>query len=360
MKLVDSFIENYLQNYKPYKDKWNYEDGCILVATECMYRSTGERKFYEFILKYMDKRIDDEGNIERFTIDEYNIDNINSGKVLFKLYETTKNEKYRKAIENINSQLLTHPRTQSGSFWHKKIYPNQIWLDGLYMAQPFYAAYETAFNGKANYPDIFNQFMNVKRYLFDEKTGLYFHGYDESRIQPWCNKETGVSKSFWTRSIGWFLMALVDTLENLSEEIFEYYRPLIIILKESVESIAKYSDSATGLFYQVTDEASKSDNYLETSGSSMIAYAILKGVRLGFIDEKFKPLGKKIFENLVSKKLIEKDGTVELIDICKVAGLGPGETRDGSYEYYISEEICSDDAKGVGPFIMAYSEYIRN
>lgn len=360
MNKVATYIEAYLRDYKNYKDHWNYEDGCVLIGSMLLYQVTGDKSYKEFIIRYMEDFVNSDGSINTFEKEKYNIDSINSGKLLFFLYEETKDEKYRKAIETVMDQLRSHPRTKCGNFWHKKIYPNQIWLDGLYMAQPFYMEYETKFNKKENYNDIIHQFENVRKYLYNEEKALYYHAYDEARIQFWADKETGLSPNFWLRSMGWYLMALVDTADEISKEIFEHYSTLANLFKEAVHGILRYQDDSSKLFYQVIDRSDVKGNYLETSGSAMIAYAILKGCRLGILlKEKYQAIGEEIFTNLVKHQLIEAEGKLALKGICSVAGLGPKDERDGSVEYYLSEKVVCDDAKGVGPFMMAYAEWLR-
>lgn len=357
---VPKYIERYLEQYENYKEHWNYEDGCILIGCEQLYKATSDEYYKEFIIDYMKEYIHKDGTIENYTKEEYNIDSINAGKVLFFLYEETGDEKYRLAIDTLMDQLTTHPRTSCGNFWHKNIYPNQIWLDGLYMAQPYYMAYETKFNQKQGYNDIVKQFENVRKYMYNKEKGLYYHAYDEAKIQHWANKETGLSANFWLRSMGWYLMALIDTIDEMSIEIFEHYKSLEALFKEAVKGILQYQDKdESKLFYQVIDRADIDNNYLETSGTAMIAYSILKGCSMGILSrEKYQPLGEEILLKLTEHKLKEIEGHLILHGICYVAGLGPGDDRDGSVEYYLSERVVSDDPKGVGPFMMAYAQWL--
>jgi len=352
-----NYIDKFLENYKNYQTYWNYEDGCVLMGCKQLYEATGERKYFDFIINYLDPLIDNDGTIKNYEIGKQNIDSFNCGKVLFIAYQETGNEKYRKAIDFLIKRLMAHPRISSGNFWHKDIYPNQVWLDGLYMAQPFYMEYETRFNNKENYNDILNQFENVRKYMFNEEKGLYYHGYDDARIQPWADKATGRSKNFWLRSQGWYIMSLVDTIDAMSKEIYEHYRRLCELFKEAVLGILKYQDEKTKLFYQVVDHPEAEGNYTETSGSAMIAYSIMKACRMGILNsEKYAGIGIEIFDSIVRHKLVFENGSCKLTDICRVAGLGPGDKRDGSVEYYIGEEVVSDDSKGVGPFMMAYAQ----
>ncbi len=341
---------------------WNYIDGCMILALLEIYQATGEEKYYEFADAFINHRVKEDGSIEGYSVEEYNIDNVNAGKTLFSLYEINGKEKYRKAIELIYSQVQTQPRTPEGNFWHKKIYPNQVWLDGMYMGQPFYMEYETKFNNKNNYADIFGQFKVVVEKLRDPKTGLYYHGYDASKEIFWCDKETGLSENFWLRALGWYSMSLLDTLAKCEpgEEFKEEYEWLKGVFKDYVDSMLKFQHE-TGLWYQLPALGGKEPNYLETSGSAIMAYSLLKGVRLGFLPESYREYGLKAFDGICKDRLKEKDGTLSLGGICLVAGLGPASDlrRDGSFEYYMSEPVVEDDAKGVGPLLLAYTELRR-
>lgn len=341
---------------------WNYIDGCMILALLEIYQTTGEEKYYEFANAFIDHRVREDGSISGYSVDEYNLDNVNAGKTLFALYDINGKEKYRRAIDLIYSQVQTQPRTAEGNFWHKKIYPNQVWLDGMYMAQPFYMEYETRFNGKKNYEDIFGQFHNVIEHMRDPKTGLYYHGYDASRTVFWCDKETGLSQNFWLRALGWYSMALLDTLDKCEvcrecEEEYEYLKQAFVDL---TDSMLKLQDES-GLWYQLPALGGKEPNYLETSGSAIMAYSLLKGVRLGFLPEDYRVYGLKAFRGICNAYLKEKNGQLSLGGICLVAGLGPADNprRDGSFAYYMSEPVVEDDAKGVGPLLLAYTEMRR-
>ena len=341
---------------------WNYIDGCMILAMLEIYRATREQKYYEFADAFIDYRVAEDGSIFGYKVEEYNIDSVNAGKTLFALYEMNGKEKYRKAIELIYSQVQTQPRTSEGNFWHKKIYPNQVWLDGLYMGQPFYMEYETKFNRKKNYDDIFAQFANVVKHMRDEKTGLYYHGYDASKEAFWCDKETGLSQNFWLRAIGWYSMALLDTLSKCEpgEEYREEYDNLKAVFVQLMDDMLKFQDES-GMWYQLPALAGKKPNYLETSGSAIMAYSLLKGVRLGFLPESYRGYGLKAFQGICDKYLKETDGSLNLGGICLVAGLGPADNtrRDGTFEYYMSEPVVENDAKGVGPLLLAYTELRR-
>ena len=332
---------------------WNYIDGCMIKAILDLYYATGQQKYFDFAKNYADFYISPDGSLLGYSIEEYNCDHVNMSKVLFDFYRATKDEKYKKAIDLTYSQLKTHPRIKAGNFWHKKIYPNQVWLDGLYMVQPFYMEY-----GK-DCEDSINQFKSVHRIMKDESTGLFYHGYDESKEMFWADRKTGLSKNFWTRSIGWYTMALVDTLEKNENDILKGY------LKEIMDALLKYADNETKMFYQVTNAGDKQGNYLETSGTCAIAYSLMKGARLGYLPKEYFDYGKEIFDSVVKHKLVLNEDQFVLKDICLVAGLGgmPGkgdyQPRDGTFEYYISEPKVNNDAKGVAPFLFAYAEVYR-
>lgn len=358
---VNEFIDRYLKDYEPYKTYWNYEDGCVLKGCADLYRATGDGACRAFVLDYLARFVEPDGAIPNFPLDKYNIDSINCGKALFFALDETGDERYRRAADLHAKRLETHPRCACGNFWHKEIYPEQIWLDGLYMAQPFRVEYDMRFGGKQQAADVVKQFENVRKYLYDAEKGLYYHACDVTKRQPWANKQTGCSANFWLRSMGWYLMALVDCLDKLDEQLYEHWRALRDLFVEAIAGIAKWRDPDTGLWYQVIDRADVEGNYIETSGSAMVVYSILKGVRLGILDgEDWLDSAMRAFENLTALKLKPDDaGDWHLNDICKVAGLGPGEKRDGSVAYYLSEPRVADDAKGVGPWMMALAEYRR-
>lgn len=340
------------------KSNWNYIDGCMIKAVLEMYDITKNEKYLTFADAFIDYYVNEDGSINTYDIKEHNIDNINEGKVLFTLYELTGKEKYRKAIDTVYEQIKEQPRTKENNFWHKEIYPNQVWLDGLYMAQPFYMAYETKYNRLKNYKDIFTQFLNVERIMKSAETGLYYHGYDESREMFWCNQDSGLSKNHWGRAMGWFVMSIIDVIEVMDNQMFYEYRYLMNLYKEVIDALLKYQ-SESGMWYQVIDQGDYEGNYLETSASAIIAYAILKGVRLEVLPLRYKEAGLKCFEDICDRYLVNEEGVLSLGGICLVAGLGGKEKRDGSIEYYLSEPIVKNDAKGVAPFLLAYTEIFR-
>ena len=337
--------------------KWEYTQGLVLKAILQVWQATGDEKYFQYVKTYYDQFIDNDGNIMTYKLEDYNIDRINPGKVLFMLYQKTGDEKFKKAIFLLRKQMQTHPRTSEGGFWHKKIYPHQMWLDGIYMASPFLAEFAKTFNEPALFDDVTNQIILMEKHARDEKTGLLYHGWDESRQQRWANPETGRSPNFWGRAMGWYSMALVDVLDFLPTD--HAKRPdVIAILQRLATAIANFQDAETGLWYQVVDKAGKEGNYLESSASSMFAYALAKAVRHGYVDESFRTVARKGYDGIL-KHFIEVDegGEVQIHKGCSVAGLGGEPYRDGSYEYYIGEKIRSNDPKAVGPFILASLEF---
>ena len=352
-------IENIRQGKKP---SWNYIDGCMMTSLIELYKATNDEKYLDFVKTYVDYYVREDGTILGYEMDKYSTDDVSESRILFDLYKFTGEEKYNKAIEMCYQQILTHPRTKEGNFWHKKIYPNQVWLDGLYMMQVFYTRYETERNKFKNYSDIVGQFKNVYDIMRDKETGLYYHAYDSSKSMFWANKETGLSQNYWLRSIGWYTVALIDVYDYMDEQMYDEWHTIKEIFKDTIDSILKYQDKESKMFYQVPNFPGREKNYLETSGSCMIAYAILKGVRLKALPERYLQIGLDIFDGVCKKYLtIKEDGDLNLGGICLVAGLGPENNlrRDGTYEYYMSEPIVENDAKGVGPFIMAYTEVKR-
>ena len=337
---------------------WNYIDGCMLSALLTLSDITGDPLYGAFVETFVDAFIAEDGAIRTYDAAKYNLDDINEGRVLFPLYRRTGQEKYRLAADRLARQLRDQPRTAEGNFWHKLIYPDQVWLDGIYMAQPFRALYEKHF-GNGDYSDIVKQIETVRARMFDPQKKLYYHGYDAARAIFWADPITGCSKNFWLRAMGWFSTALADLLEIVDDPaILERLRPIFV---ELMAGIAPYADPETGMYYQVVDQGGRAGNYLETSGSSMIAYAMLKGARLGAMPQEYAALGRRTFDGILRRYLTADGEDVELGGICLVAGLGPATDlrRDGSYEYYISEPVVKNDAKGVAPLVMCDTEVIR-
>jgi unsaturated rhamnogalacturonyl hydrolase len=333
--------------------KWNYCHGLVLQAILQVWQQTRNSAYYNYAYDFTELMINNNGEIKGYKPEEYNIDRLNSGKMLFPIYFQTKNPKLEKAITLLRNQMITHPRTTGGSFWHKKIYPHQVWLDGIYMACPFLAQYAAVFNEPALFDDVAAQIIDVRKYLYDYKTGLYYHGWDESRQQKWANPDTGQSPNFWSRSIGWYMMAMTDVLDFLPED-HPKRNEIITILQELCRSIENYRDPKSGMWYQVTNMGDRKGNYVESSASAMFIYTWVKGAQKGYLDKNYLKKGKKAYNQYV-KRFIKQDadGTLSITDGCSVSGLGGEKVyRDGSFEYYISEPVRDNDPKATGPFIM--------
>lgn len=341
-------------------NKWNYIDGCMITGILERYEITGEARFLDFADRFMSGFVEEDGRIRTYDPAEYSLDNVNPAKNLFTLYDLTGKEKYRKALELVRSQLSTMPRTPEGNFWHKLIYPNQVWLDGIYMALPFYMEYEKRFDAQKDCEDICRQIANVEIRMRDPKTGLYYHGYDASRKMYWADPDTGCSPNFWLRAEGWFILGLVDVLEIMQDLPMQAESVhLQHMLLDLAKALSKYQDPS-GLWYQLIALPELAGNYLETSGTALISAALLKAVRLGFLPESFRAVGEKAFYGIVDHRLTKNaDGTPCVTGICLVAGLGGEQHRDGSVAYYLSEPVVQNDAKGVGPLLLAYTEMLR-
>lgn len=368
-RLLDAYIKRLVQESRPGRPVWNreqseeeqyswsYVNALFMNALLRLHQKTGNQEYLAFADAFMDAYVTETGEIRSYEMEDFNIDHICGGTVLLDLYDLTKKEKYMLAARLLMRQLEKHPRTKEGSFWHKKIYPNQVWLDGLYMAQPFYMRYGAQQGDLSVCRDSFRQFLIVESRMKDRDSGLYYHGYDCSRSAFWFDKETGLSENFWLRSMGWFLMACVDVMEVMPCGMKEEKCRIREILKAAVDSILAFLDRERHMWYQVPNRQAWEGNYLETSGSAMIAYALLKGNRLHYLEDSYRIYGEKIFDGISAEMLYEKDGRLQLGGICLVAGLGgAGVRRDGSYTYYISEPVVENDGKGIGPFVLAYTE----
>lgn len=371
MEILDRYIDQLLERSTPQapvwniekiregaQPSWNYMDGCMINAILELYLMKKDSKYLEFADAFIDYFVEEDGRIRSYSPEEYNLDNINAGKTLFELYELTHKEKYRKAIDTVYSQIQGQPRTSTGNFWHKLIYPHQIWLDGLYMAQPFYMQYEATYNDGKGCMDSYKQFLHVYDLMRDTRNGLYYHAYDDSRQMFWCDKVTGLSDNFWLRALGWYAMALIDTMDVMPVFMSKEKEQLRTIYQELIDSMLPYQDEETGMWYQVVNRGGIAPNYLETSGSAIFAFAIMKSVRLGLLDNSYYARGKKAFDGICRTRLSEKDGELQLEGICLVAGLGNRENREGTFDYYMREPIVKNEAKGVAPLILAYIEVL--
>lgn len=350
--------ESWQLDFQP-KLKWDYCHGLELQAMLDVYDRYGDEKFYKYALAYADTMVNVDGSIKKYKLEEYSLDRVNSGKFIFRIYEQTKDVKYKKALDLMRSQFDGHPRNADGGFWHKKVYPNQVWLDGIYMGAPFYAEYAFRNNQVEVYPDVVNQFLMAARHTYDPKNGLYRHACDVSRKERWADPVTGQSQHCWGRALGWYAMAFVDALEFIPEH--EAGRDsMLVILNNVATQIKRLQDAKTGLWYQVLDKSGEPGNYLESSCSAMFIYSLFKGVRKGYIDKSYLQVAIKGYEGILKHFIeVDEDGLVSITQACAVAGLGGKNYRMGDYTYYINETIRANDAKAVGPFIMASLEYER-
>jgi unsaturated rhamnogalacturonyl hydrolase len=336
--------------------RWHYEPGVALLALMKLWERSGQRRYYDFVRRNIDEFVQSDGRIRTFRLEEYNLDQINEGKLLFALLETTGDERYKKAAFLLRGQLWTQPRTSEGGFWHKKIYPYQMWLDGIYMAAPFYAAFGARFGEPEALDDVIRQIIIIEEHTRDPKTGLLYHAWDESRTQRWADPETGCSPNFWGRAMGWYAMAIPDVLDYLPKEHPQRER-LLTIFRGIVDALVRVQDPASGVWYQVLDQGHRGGNYLESSASCMFVYAIAKGVRMGYLDENLLAAARKGYAGVLAEFVtMDPQGLANLNGICAVAGLGGKPYRDGSYEYYVGERVIANEYKGVGPFIMASVE----
>lgn len=338
------------------KPRWSYTNGLVLQAMSREYERSQNQKIYDYIYEYADEMINEDGSINTYKLSNYNLDMIKSGDVMYYLYNKTKEERFKLAMDTLHKQMEGQPTTSDGGYWHKKIYPFQMWLDGVYMAEPFHAKYIETFMDGAEKDKALNklvkQFDLIEQHNRDPETGLYYHGWDESKEQRWANKETGLSSHFWSRGMGWYSMAMADIIELLPEN-HEGKERITMYLNRFAESIVKYQDES-GVWYQVVDLPNREGNYKEATGTCMFTYALAKGVQKGYLPEKFKQHAEKAYNGIHKEFIsVDKKGIVNLNKCCSVAGLGGNPYRDGSFEYYIGEKIRSNDPKGTGPFIMA-------
>jgi len=360
-RLADSTIAEHPSAWNMRKSdgeyRWAYNQGLVTLGMYRLHLKHNEPCYYEYMKAYVDHYVEDDGTIRTLALDEFNIDSINSGKLLFPLLDAAGDPRYRAAIEVLHRQLQWQPRTHNGVFWHKRKYPWQVWLDGLYMGAPFYAEYAARFGPDAYFDDIVRQFTESYAKLRDAATGLLYHGWDESRVQRWSDPDTGRSPGFWTRSLGWYSMALVDTYEHFPAE-HQGRGELERMLAELSEALLAVRDERSKLWWQVPDHGGREGNFLEASGSAMIAYAWAKGARLGMLEPRYRELAEQSFTGLV-EELVDWDadtGRMQLRNVCRSAGLGGDPYRDGTYEYYVSTDVVVNDTHGIGAFLLASAE----
>ncbi|WP_205945185.1 glycoside hydrolase family 88/105 protein [Pedobacter hiemivivus] len=354
--LSDQMAATVMEVWKERSKKWSYDDGVVQDGMNEIWRRTGNAVYFKYVQDKMDQFISAEGVIDTYSQDHFNIDNVKNGTVLLDLYKVTGQQKYFKAATTLWEQLQKHPRTKEGGFWHKKIYPNQMWLDGLYMGQPFYAEYAALINNKAAFDDIANQFIFMEKNARDAKTGLLYHGWDESKVERWADPKTGLSPHIWARAMGWYAMALVDALDNFPKD-HPQRKELINILNRLAVAIKSVQNNKTGVWYDILDRPNDKGNYFESSASAMFVYAIAKGVRMQYLPQSYFAVADKGYKGMQQEFVEQRaENMVNLKGTVTVSGLGGKPYRDGSYAYYLSEKVITNDPKGVGAFLKAINE----
>ena len=352
------------------KPKWSYVMGIEMEGMLDTYEhyKEGNNAILDYLNEYPAKMIDEKGNITGYKYEDFNLDNVRTAKFILRMHNLFPNKGTEKALKTLFKQLQNQPRTKEGVYWHKAIYANQVWLDGIFMGLPFYCNYavQTMKPKKAEkyLNDAVDQMVKTDYRTYDEKTQLWKHAWDETHQQFWANKEDGKSQHCWARALGWYVMAMTECLDAMPEN-YARRQEVIDLLNKAMKSVVKYQDKKTGVWYDVLDV--KSDkNYLESTASSMFAYVLLKGYRKGYLSEEYLKAGVKAYNGILKQFIkVNADKTISLTRCCAVSGLGPGPgpyvkkpnyKRDGSFEYYMSEPIRDNDAKGVGPFIWASLE----
>ncbi|MEV5026923.1 glycoside hydrolase family 88/105 protein [Paenibacillus sp. LPE1-1-1.1] len=338
--------------------KWGYVAGMALTAIGRLGDWTEEPEYQATVKRHMDVFIQEDGSIRGYKLEEYNLDHINEGKNLLRLWRESGDSKYEQAARLLITQLIGQPRTEEGGYWHKKIYPFQMWLDGLYMSSPFMAEFAKTFGESGWFDEAAHQLLLIERRTRNPQTGLLHHAWDESREQRWCDGSTGRSRYVWGRAMGWYAMALVDSLEH-----FPVHHPkrgqLMGIFERMANALLRVQDQESGVWYQLLDCNGRQGNYLESSGSCMLTYALAKGIRLGYLAEIDRQAVERAYDGILERFVTEDEHGVHLHSICNGAGLGGRKYRDGSYEYYMSEKVVSDVLMGVAPLLLASVELER-
>lgn len=338
--------------------KWDYCHGLELGAMLDVYDRYGDSKFFDYAVAYADTMVNADGTVKKYKLADYSLDRVNSGKILFRIYEQTKDKKYKKALDLFRSQFDGQPRNADGGFWHKKIYPHQMWLDGVYMGAPYLAEYAFRNNEPDSYQEVIRQIKLAALHTYDPETGLYRHACDVSKTEKWADKSTGQSLHTWGRALGWYAMAIVDALDYIP--LHEEGRDSVLAIFDNIARQLKKYQSPEGLWYQVMDRSGDEGNYLESSCSSMFVYSLLKGIRKGYLPASYFSVARKGYEGILNEFIkVDDNGLVSITKACAVAGLGGKIYRSGDYDYYIHEQIRDNDPKAVAPFIMASLEWER-
>ncbi len=347
--------DSVLVKFPKLRNRWAYDYGVVCKGLELVYEYTKNINYFNYIQSNMDYFLLPDGSIRFYDKSSFSLDFVNNGKILLYLYKVTGEECYADAAHLLREQLRFQPRTSENGFWHKQCYPHQMWLDGVYMAEPFYAQYISMFEKEIAQEDVFLQFRLIDKYLKDEKSHLLYHGWDESRTCFWANKKTGCSSSFWGRSLGWYACALVDTLDyikNISQR-----EELICMIQDLAEAIIKVQSPKTKVWYQVLDQEERYGNYAEASCSCMFTYFLLKAIRKKYISAAYYENAKSAFYGIIREFIeVDEHALLNLKGTVYVAGLGGDFLRDGSYDYYISEPKQVNNLLGIGAFLMASVE----
>jgi len=335
---------------------WGYEWGVVLKGVEQVWLATHESQYLDYIRHNIDRFVAADGSIYTYNLQDYNLDQVNPGKLLFRLYQETPHEKYRQALLLLRSQLQTQPRTSEGGFWHRKRHPYQMWLDGVYMAAPFYAQYADNFDEPVGLDDVAHQILLVAKHTHDPRTGLFYHGWDESKMQKWADPVTGCSAQFWGRGMGWYAMALVDVLDFLPAS-HQARDRIVTIFERMIHSLTLVQDAGTGLWYQVLDRGGCDGNATEAAASCMFVYAMAKGIQRGYLAPKYLAATRRGYAGIL-KHLIEREagGQVNLTRLCQAADWGAEQSWDDSHTCDISEPLMPTDPKCAGIFILASTE----
>jgi len=352
MTQADSLIR-----YVSGKPKWAYDVAFLGMAIDRL--GNEDPKYSKYMEDWVNYFVHDDGSVTDYRLEEYNLDRIFPGRNVLTVYQRDSRQKCKIALDNFIKQLETHPKTNSGGYWHKKIYPWQMWLDGIFMGSTFMAAYAREFNQPEWFDAATRQTIMIYEKTLDPGTGLLMHAWDESREQKWCDPLTGKSLYPWSRATGWYLMAIMDILDCLPAD-HPDRNGLISMLQKTSDALLKVRDPDSGIWFQVLNHGGREGNYLEGSGSAMFTYVFAKGARLGYLDQKYREIAESAFDGILKELItVDEKGFVTMHNICGGCGLGGNPYRDGSYEYYINEKRFDNDTKGVAPFILAALELDR-
>lgn len=357
--------KGFARHGKPGDARWDYSPSVLALSLVKLGERTGDEAMVQYGIRAVASHVSADGTIQHYKLEDYSVDNVAPGRVLLMALEHgEKNDAWVKAAQTLRRQMATHPRTSEGGFWHKKRYPYQMWLDSMFMASSYLAEYAALFHEPALYDDVTKQILLMNEHLYDPATGLYYHGWDEKRAQAWANPKTGDSPSFWSRSIGWYAVGIVDILDYLPES-HPQRAEIIAVLRRVADGVVRWQDPETGLWWQVIDQGARPGNYLEASGSSMFVYTLAKAINRGYLPrEKYEAAARKGYAGLIAHRIKVGPGDrVSLTHIVEGVGLGyknaQGRDRDGSFEYYTTEPVVDNDPKGTGPFILAGIEMER-